>query len=85
MKKITFGSRPEGRGPSADQWVTGQAAKEPIKRLTVDVPLSLHRRIKTQCVMEDLIIADVVRDLLDKRFPDEKKVPSLLKTPGTSS
>jgi hypothetical protein len=41
----------------------------------VDVPLSLHRRIKTQCVMEDLIIADVVRELLDKRFPEEKRGP----------
>lgn len=76
MKKISFASKPtignEGRGhlPSADQWVTGQTLTEPVKRLTIDVPLSLHRRIKTQCAIDDLVIADVVRDLLSKRFPE---------------
>ncbi len=40
-----------------------------MKRLTIDVPLSLHKRIKSQCAIENLIMADVVRDLLEKRFP----------------
>jgi hypothetical protein len=45
------------------------AAAEPIKRLTIDIPLGLHRRVKTGCVREDVAIADVVRDFLDRRFP----------------
>lgn len=75
MKKINFAPKPGSRGhmPSADQWVAGQAPIEPTKRLTIDVPLSLHRRIKTQCAIDDLVIADVVRGLLEKRFPEEKR------------
>lgn len=41
----------------------------PTKRLTVDVPEDLHRRIKVQCAMKDVQISDVVRDILSKEFP----------------
>lgn len=41
----------------------------PTKRLTVDIPEDLHRRIKVQCAMKDIQISDVVRDILVKEFP----------------
>jgi ParG len=37
---------------------------EPMKRLTIDVPLSLHTRLKTMCASSGQKIADVVRDLI---------------------
>jgi hypothetical protein len=72
MKKIHFGGkRPSTQPPTGeiDQWVAHQSAVEPMKRLTIDVPMSLHRRIKSQCALENLVMADVVRELLERRFP----------------
>ena len=79
MKKVTFGARPPASGKTADPdaWVANTAVvqtqppapPEKIKRLTIDIPLSLHRRVKTGCAREELVIADVVREFLDQRFP----------------
>lgn len=80
-KKVTFASkRPSQSGPSAsiDNWVTNRDAdvpeaappQEPMKRLTIDVPLSLHTRIKTACARRGPHMADEIRDLLEKHFPE---------------
>lgn len=75
MKKVSFGGkRPTGAqanaGDEIDAWVAHQAkGVEPTKRLTIDVPLSLHRRMKSRCALDNLIMADVVREILEKRFP----------------
>lgn len=70
-KKVTFGARPPAAPKAADPdaWVSNTASPEKIKRLTIDIPLSLHRRVKTGCAREELVIADVVRGFLDRRFP----------------
>ena len=39
-----------------------------MKRLTIDVPLSLHRQIKSRCALDGVNMADAVRELLEKRF-----------------
>lgn len=39
------------------------------KRLTLDVPLSLHRRIKRTCADRGEMMADVLRDILEREFP----------------
>jgi len=36
----------------------------PMKRLTIDVPETLHRQIKTACAQRGTKIADEVRELL---------------------
>ena len=41
----------------------------PTKRLTVDIPEDLHRRIKVHCAGKGMQISDIVRDLLAKEFP----------------
>jgi hypothetical protein len=72
MKKVAFGSKPAaaGNGGSADDWVHArETPTEPVKRLTIDIPESLHRRVKTACAMENLVMADVVREFLEQRFP----------------
>ncbi|HVX09918.1 MAG TPA: hypothetical protein VHC22_01835 [Pirellulales bacterium] len=81
-KKVTFSSRrpSEGLSTSAiDKWVQHRdtAPPEPdeprkikMKRLTIDVSPSLHRRIKSQCAINNLQMADEIRDLLEKHFPE---------------
>lgn len=77
-KKVAFGAKPQPIGPaarSADEWVQNRpteraANEEPMKRLTIDVPASLHTRIKVGCTLRGRKIADEVRELLDRHFPE---------------
>lgn len=68
-KSITF-DRPT-KAATPESWVLAKPlhAGEPTKRLTVDVPEPLHHRIKVQCAMQGVNMADVVRELLEQRFP----------------
>lgn len=45
-------------------------APEAMKRLTLDVPEKLHRRIKRTCADRGEIMADVLREILEKEFPE---------------
>ena len=73
-KKIEFGTKPTNRPvPDAvDSWVESRAVEqvvvEPMKRLTIDIPESLHRSIKSQCAMRGSKIADEVRELLLQKY-----------------
>ena len=73
-KKVEFGTKPTNRPvPDAvDSWVESRAVEqvvvEPMKRLTIDIPESLHRSIKSQCAMRGSKIADEVRELLLQKY-----------------
>jgi len=72
-KKISIGAKPTGRAvpAAADAWVESRVpadGPEPMKRLTIDVPASLHRAIKTQCAVRGTKIADEVRELLIQKY-----------------
>lgn len=43
---------------------------EPTKRFTIDVGEGLHRRIKAQCANRGAKMADVIRELLEREFPN---------------
>jgi hypothetical protein len=79
MKKVTIASKPKKamKEPvDADQWVEAANASEPgeaMKRFTVDIPVSLHQRIKYTCALEGLKMTEVFRELLAERFPDRKR------------
>ena len=51
---------------------------EPTKRFTVDVPASLHRRIKAACDKRGLKVSSVLRYLLEREFPDTSRQLPLL-------
>jgi len=79
MKRVSFGAKPSAaaQSGSADDWVHDrERPAESVKRLTIDIPESLHRRVKTACAMENLVMADVVRDMLERRFPPPKPIPN---------
>ncbi len=72
-KKISIGAKPTANPvpAAADAWVESRAHSdepEPMKRLTIDVPESLHRSIKAQCAMRGTKIADEVRELLLQKY-----------------
>ena len=71
MKKVTIGSKPSAKSPptSSDEWVSDSASSgEVMKRLTIDVTLSLHQRVKSQCALKGENMADAVRALLERHF-----------------
>ena len=74
MKKITISSKPTAKvdHQKLDAWVDGRSSTaEPTKRLTIDVPLSLHQRVKSQCALKGENMADVIRELLERHFDPE--------------
>ena len=71
-KKVSISTKPTNKlTPAADAWVESRMSTdelEPMKRLTIDVPVSLHRAIKAQCAMRGAKIADEVRELLIQKY-----------------
>jgi len=72
-KKVQIGTKPTNKPApaAADAWVESRSngdEPEPMKRLTIDVPESLHRSIKAQCAMRGTKIADEVRELLLQKY-----------------
>ena len=73
-KKVSIGVKPTSKQtPAADSWVQSRnmTDSEPMKRLTIDVPESLHRAIKAQCAMRGTKIADEVRELLSQKYGNQ--------------
>lgn len=76
-KKVSIGAKPTGKPvpapASADAWVEHRQTEqgEPMKRLTIDIPASLHRAIKSQCAMRGSKIADEVRELLLQKYGNQ--------------
>lgn len=76
-KKVSIGAKPTGKpvsaSVSADAWVEHRQTEqgEPMKRLTIDIPASLHRAIKSQCAMRGSKIADEVRELLLQKYGNQ--------------
>jgi hypothetical protein len=88
MKKITIGSKPTSKSApgSPDDWVADRPGPdEPMKRLTIDIPASLHQRVKSQCALRGEKMADVVRDLLEKRFKPESRPEAVSSEPATET
>jgi len=73
MKKVSFRAKPAESSAklSPEEWINDKDAGQPMKRLTIDVPLGLHKRIKSQCAVKGTKMADAVRELLEKQFPEE--------------
>lgn len=71
MKTVPF--KMPTRPTTADEWVGAARPEpkppaEPMKRFTIDVPASLHRRVKAGCAVRGVKMADLVRELLEREF-----------------
>lgn len=71
-KKVSISPKPSNKvlPDNPDAWVDSRTADqpEPMKRLTIDIPASLHKTIKAQCAMRGTKIADEVRELLSQKY-----------------
>ena len=71
-KKVGLGPKPSKKSDGdkrQDAWVSGEdKSAENKKRLTIDIPESLHRKIKADCAMRGTKIADEIRSLLAERY-----------------
>lgn len=71
-KKVNFGTKPLPKAEpaaNADQWVENRAT-ECTKRLTIDLPASLHGRVKANCALRGIKMADEIRRILEERFDE---------------
>jgi len=66
-KKITI-KNPKCKAESAEEWIS---SREGMKRLTIDVPLSLHSKLKIASVKEGQPMGELVRDCLTKYLSKE--------------
>lgn len=46
--------------------------EERVKRLNIDVPESLHQRVKVGCALESKNMREVILEMLEQRFPAGK-------------
>lgn len=77
-RKSAFARRP---GADPDTWV--RAATKPAQtpaeaftaRLTIDVTPVMRGRLKIVAFRRGLTVADLLRGLLDREFPDEGDAP----------
>jgi len=57
-----------------DAWIESRdkpsAPPESTKRLTVDIPQSLHKRIRLACIEQDEVMADAIRRILQTAFSE---------------
>lgn len=70
-KKIAIGAKPTAKPQPAtsDAWVNDRKPDEAhTKRLTLDVPASLHAKIKASCAMRGTKMVDEITALLQERF-----------------
>ena len=71
-KKVTV-ARPRSL-PTDDEFVQrkpSQAApEEPLKRITVDVPISLHTRVKVDCAARHTNMAAEIKGMIEQRWPE---------------
>ena len=72
MKRLGIQLRP-GAEPHADAWVgegappapPAAAAPRAVKRLTIDLPAPLHRRLKIKAASEGVQMVDLVRQWIE--------------------
>ena len=74
-KKVTFGTSPKQQAEppniNPDAWVQSRNSSA-TKRLTVDVPEVLHRRIKLSCAMRGTRMVEELNDLLEQHYPEQE-------------
>jgi hypothetical protein len=66
-KKITI-KNPKISPETADNWVDN---RENRKRLTIDIPASLHTKLKIMAVKRDETMAEIICNVLEEKLKNE--------------
>ncbi len=75
-KKVNINKKPDNKVSNIDQWVTERTTDstqpeqpvEKMKRLTLDIPESLHQAIKLKAVEQGVTMANMLRALLEEHY-----------------
>ncbi len=75
-KKVNISKKPDNKVSNIDQWVTERTTDstqqeqttEKMKRLTLDIPESLHQAIKLKAVEQGVTMANMLRALLEEHY-----------------
>jgi predicted DNA binding CopG/RHH family protein len=74
-KKIQLATKASTTTAKAmEEWVSGKTPtrlSEKMKRLTIDVPEMLHRKIKGSCAARGVKMADEIRDILEQKYKEK--------------
>ena len=77
-KKVSIGGKPSAKkaaeDTAMDAWVGSrkqEPTKEPMKRLTIDIPTELHAKLKADCAMRGRKMTDDIRDLLMEKYGNQ--------------
>ena len=78
-KRVSISAKPNGSAtPAIEDWVSHREISEPVqelKRLTIDIPKSLHTAIKTSCATRGTKMADEIRELLGQHYSPTNETP----------
>ena len=66
-KKIEI-KTPGQKSQSAEEWVS---KREGMKRLTIDVPASMHTQLKIASIKNSQTMADLLRNYIEDRLKNE--------------
>ena len=75
-KRVGIGARPPAN-PHAEAWIRQGSADDLQKgdldpaRLTLDSPPAMRSRIKVAAVTQGVTVADLLRTLLEREFPEK--------------
>lgn len=73
-KKVEFGGRPTPAATNTNDWVEGKTG-EPTARLTLDIPRSLHAKIKSSCALRHTKMVVEITELLEAKYGGTKDAP----------
>lgn len=75
MKRVTITPKPAdpAKPQTPEQWVQQQPPgdQQSLKRITIDIPQSLHLRARRQCLERGVYLSVVIRDFLEREFGTE--------------
>jgi hypothetical protein len=53
-----------------DNKITPPESEEKLTRITIELPVYLHRRIKKICAIEGVFIKEKIKQILSQNFPE---------------
>lgn len=68
MEFSTSPKKEKQEPPNPDKWVSNQSGNEALKRFTIDIPETLHKKIKTMCASKGVKMREEVIAVLEKHF-----------------
>lgn len=71
---VSWGAKPSRKAAATtspiEKFVNQAKGGEAVKRLNLNIPATLHARIKAKCALDNREMTDVLTQLLERHFPE---------------